>query len=350
MLLALKPQAGIVLVFEIERTYTNVALLDLTARILSQSTITYSPGHPPEDVLNDAVAAIRSLTESEGIAADSFLGIGIAIPGIIDYDKGIVREARTLSHWCDFPVRRAVEIEFGVPVFVENDVKSLTFGEFQYGAGRTVRDLVTVWVGDGIGAGIIINGRLLRGASSSAGEIEFNSFANFNGEEDRIDLIRAEHVKDWGDVLTHQRLLDSVKRAIGNGKETSLSPDASIAQVVRAAEENDPLAYTLLRQFGWVLGTMCSNLIHTLNPPMLLLSGPLFDSTDIVMEGVKDRISKDILRTPLEVAVVKKGSLKNNAVIIGAASLVLDDFFQVPDHWVKSRSRTALLQMHAGTA
>ena len=171
MLLAINPRAGVILAAEVEREYANWGLLDMNAQILARQKFTHALGVPPLEILTPMVQSFQAMLAAHKIQPEQILGMGVGIPGLIDYDAGVLREAYTLETWRGFPLRRHLQEQLHLPVFLENDIKTLTLGEAQFGSGRNIKNLVCVHVGDGIGAGIIVEGRLLRGASSSAGEI-----------------------------------------------------------------------------------------------------------------------------------------------------------------------------------
>lgn len=207
-------------------------------------------------------------------------------------------------------------------------MKALTLGEFQFGAGKNVTDLICLWIGEGIGAGIIINKQLVRGSSSSAGEIGYN--------EDKLLLLGEDSLlvddinKSWGQILTLNNLRSAVKRGIAQGWQTSLKMDAEIHDIIEAAENEDPLALHLLKIFGKILGSVCSHLIYTINPPLVILSGSLFEDTSIVVDEIREHVARGVLRTPIESVAIKTAKLGEEAMLLGAAALVLDDLFQFP--------------------
>ncbi|MDZ7269472.1 MAG: ROK family transcriptional regulator [candidate division KSB1 bacterium] len=336
VLLAISPRAGFILAAQLERNFFRFGLLDSNARHLDQETQHYALGTPPAQVLDRLIKGMQRMLRSHRVPADRILGMGVGLPGILDYEQGCLREAYTLQGWQDFPVQRHLSEALAVPVHLENDVKAVTLGEFQFGTGRLVRDLICLWVEDGIGAGIIVNGQLLRGATSSAGEIGYNELP-LNQAGGRSLLITPQQ-HDWGDILSHSNLKEAVARGREDGWATSLPANCEVADIIAAAESGDPLALHLLKDFGRLLGTVCVNLIYAFNPPLMILHGPLFYRSSLVADEVRAHAVRGLLRSPVEAVDIRTGMLGENAVLVGAATLVLENLFKNSPHHAALRS------------
>ena len=328
VLLAVNQRAGIILSIELEVEYAHYAALDINAAFINRGRVNYEPDRPLEEILDAIIAKLKAIIAKEKFYEKHILGVGICLPGILDYAKGSLRESYTLGKWQDFKIREYVERQMNTPTFLENDVKALTLGEFQFGAGKNVSNLVCLWIGAGVGAGIIVNNQLLHGSTSSAGEIGYN--------EDKLLLLREDALlvndadKNWGQILTLNNLRAAVGRGKEQGWETRLSMEPTTKEIISAAEANDPLALHLLKLFGKILGSVCSNLIYTLNPPLVILSGILFEESNIVVDEVRQYVAKGILRTPIESVAIKPAKLGEEAMLLGAAAIVLDDLFHFP--------------------
>ncbi len=326
VLLAISPRAGIILAAQLERDFFRYGLLDSSARRIDQETQSCALGTPPAQVLDRLIKGLQKMLRRHHVLMERIFGMGIGLPGILNYERGCLREAYTLQGWQDFPVQSYVVERLGVPVFLENDVKAVTLGEFQFGSGRLVRDLICLWVEDGIGAGIIVNGQLLRGATSSAGEIGYNELA-LGQAGGRSLLITPQH-HDWGDILSHSNLKQAVQRGLEDGWSSSLQPSCEVADIITAAEAGDPLALHLVKEFGRLLGAVCVNLIYSFNPPLMLLHGPLFYRSPLVADEVRAHVARGILRSPVEAVDIRTGMLGKDAVLVGAATLVLENLFK----------------------
>lgn len=342
VLLAINPNAGTILAVEIEVNYACFGLLDMNAQLIEKQTFRIESGMDLVDVLKPIADGLFGMLSKHAIPVENLLGIGVGIPGVINYEMGAITEAWTLEKWRGFGIRGYLEQMFGIPAFIENNVKTMTLGEFKFGSGKNVRDLVSLWVGDGIGAGIIVNGRLLRGATSSAGEIGYNEYLFEN--QSNLSLLLSKQQRDWGDLLSNSNIRGAVRRGISAGWTTRLKGDCTIEEIIDAGEAGDPLALHLLKRFGWILSTVCTNLILCLNPPLLILNGILFQRTSLVADEVRQRVAHGILRSPIEGVEIRTGLLGENAVLMGATGLVLDDLFHFPEYQSKTRCQRMLMR------
>ena len=152
---------------------TNVKL----ALVDDKGNITYSNSVPTraemgyEYTVNNIKQAIRDLLVETKLSTKDIEGIGFGFPGQVDYKSGVVRLAPNIPGWVDVPIAKLIEDEFKIPTRVDNDVRCAALGELNYGAGKGCENLICITVGTGIGSGLIINGKLVRGASNAAGEI-----------------------------------------------------------------------------------------------------------------------------------------------------------------------------------
>ena len=134
--------------------------------------------------------------------------------------------------------------------------------------------------------------------------------------------------KDFGDILSNKLLLESAADALKNGCKSELAPETLCLETLAcAAQNNDPLASKLLREYANILGILCINLINTLNIELLIISGKLVTKCDILLDYVRERVHKDILNEPAQAVRVVPGTLCEQGIVLGASGLVLEDLF-----------------------
>ncbi len=339
VLLSVKPNALNAISVEIEKDFIKVALINIVAEIRDYLEMENDCDAEPVDVLKEIADQISQMIERNNVSKDQILGIGIALPGIIEYKQGYVREVAVLKKWKLYPIADYLKKVFDLPVFLENNIKALTIGEFHYGIAKEYTDVVVVSIGDGIGSGIILNNGLVRGYFSSAGEIGYNE--NIPKKELR-PIIVGEDCKDWGDILSHNNLIKSINRGIDKGLETSLKKNSTVEEIIQAGENGDKLAFYVLKKFGEYLASICYNMLLIINPPVLILSGTLFEKSSVFKEALLERIHKGLLRAPIEHVDVKEDSLKDKGAILGVAGIIYDDFFKLP-HSSESLTRSTYL-------
>ena len=325
VLLVVNPDAGFILSVQIAHNFVAFGLVNLNGKVITKETQPFSLGSSPFDVLGFLSEALLKMLETHQIDHKRIFGMGVALPGIVNYSRGSLNE-NSLKGWQGFDVGTFLERQLNIKVLLENDVKMLTLGEFQYGSGRHVNDLVCLWLGDGIGAGIIHDGRLIRGITASAGEIGFNEFILELPEKNSI-LIEGQP-KYWSDILCFTNIRASIRRGVKEGWKTNLTELAEIPDFIHAVETGDPLGLYIFRLLSRILSVVCCNLIYFINPQMFLLGGPLFNQLPRLVSEIRTHLRKKILRSPIENVEVKTSILGENGVLIGGAALVLEDLFK----------------------
>jgi len=346
VLLSVNPESIYILAIDIEREFYIVSLINIHSEVIDKEESFFNIHSKPELILEQTVISIKKIMERNRIKRECILGIGISIPGIIDYDNGLVKEVFALNLWKKFPLKKYFEDRLNYPVFVENNIKALTIAEYKQGKAKEYNDLVVLSIGDGIGAGIIVSGQLIRGFTSSAGEIGYEENMPFG--IDKYQLLAREDIKDWGDILSHSNLLIGMKKGLQLRLDSVLKEDSKIIDIAKAADEGDFLARYLLDCMGELLGIVGYSLILTINPPILILNGLLFRESKYFFYRVRDKILKGILKTPIERIEIKVSALSDTEKTVGMAELIFEDFFSIPELKNKSLTRTVFMGVNKG--
>jgi predicted NBD/HSP70 family sugar kinase len=321
-LLRFNPRAGCVVGVEVRMTGATVALTDLNAAILHRATIAFRAGSSPASVLRRIGSVIDGFFALDRRLVDRCVGIGIGLPGVVDNRAGALRLADTLAGWARFPIREHFASRYGVPVYLENDVKARSLAEFLFGAGKGVPDQVFLWIGDGIGAGIIIGGRLHHGVTGSAGEVGYNELGLCAERRGRLPMLY-DGQEDFGDILSDAVIL---RRFAARARRRA--EDMTIPLLFAEAERGHRSAAKILDEVSLLAGTLCVTLINTLNPAMIVLGGKLVSSGTAVLEGVRRHVAHDLLSAAAEAVQIVPAALREDGVILGAAGLALYDLFK----------------------
>jgi predicted NBD/HSP70 family sugar kinase len=319
-ILQFNPLAGTVAAVDLRMTSAHVALTDLNASILARESFTYHRGENPQTVLREAAHLLQRLLSCDRSAARRCAGVGVGLPGLIDRSAGTIIEADTLAGWKGINVRSAFADHFRHPVYIENDVKARTLAEYLFGVGKHWNDQAFLWIGDGIGAGIIINGSLHHGITESAGEIGYNALGFGLADPKAFPLLYSGQ-KDFGEILSNAVIGRSYVRHAG------ITGNGSVRQVLRKADEGDPVALAILDEVAELVSVVCIMLINMLNPGLVVIGGEIAGAGQRFLGGVLDRVRKDILSVPAEAVQIAPGALGDDGVILGSAGLVLHELF-----------------------
>ncbi|MGD0230138.1 MAG: ROK family protein [Syntrophorhabdales bacterium] len=276
-------------------------------------------------VERDIVEAVRVLTERAGTPA---LGVGIGIAGQIDGQSGTVRFAPNLN-WREVPLRADLEEALEMAVVVTNDVRAATWGEWLHGAGRGYDDLICLYVGTGIGGGIVSGGRMVSGCTNTAGEIghltvDIDGPPCTCGNRGCLEALAG----GWAIARQAQEMIDRNPEAgrtllAGAG---GVREAVSAETVAIAAHGGDGLSLRLLDDAGRALTAGCVSLVNTFNPCMLILGGGVIDGLPEMIDTVRRGVAQNALAAATSSLRIVPAALGPSAGVVGAAGLVTRGF------------------------
>ncbi|MHB8231823.1 MAG: ROK family protein [bacterium] len=248
--------------------------------------------------------------------------IGIGIAGQIDDKSGDVLFSPNLN-WSNVPLKKILEKETGLTVNIVNDLTAITYGEWKFGAGKGVNNLICIFAGTGIGSGIVINGSLYTGCSNAAGEIGHTTVVS-GGRKctcGNLGCLEA-YAGGWGiaGIAKDRALLDKsgfksiVDTAGGIGNITA----RTIAEAYYAGDEN---AVKLIKETGIYLSDGVITAVNLLNPCVIILGGGVIDGIPDLFDIVKEEVYKRALKASVSGIKILKSELGENAGVMGAAGL-----------------------------
>jgi glucokinase len=272
----------------------------------------------------DAIELAASEAVAELAAEHQVEAVGVAAAGFVDAARSSVVFAPNLA-WRDEPLRANLERLTGLPVVVENDANAAAWGEFRHGAGRDVDDMVLVTVGTGLGGGVIIDGRLLRGA------------AGFAAELGHVRVVPDGHRCGCGNrgcweqyasgqaLVREARELARTKSPVAARLLELAGGDAEAVSgphVTSAAHEGDAASIELLAGLGRWLGEGLASIVAVLDPALIVVSGGVADAGDLVLEPARDAFRRHLTaRGYRPQPQIVPAVLGNDAGVIGAADL-----------------------------
>jgi glucokinase len=264
----------------------------------------YSAGR--EAIMRDMVEAIAALRERWGVT--KLAGIGVAVPGFILLEKGVIRNSNNLASLEDFPIRDELSGLLGTQIILENDANAAALGEKWIGTGRDVDDLILLTLGTGIGGGIISNGKVIRGFLGMAGELGHITVSP-NGNPCGCG--------NRGCVEKHA----SATAATAMAKLLGLGDTLTAKQVYDLAVAGNEKARTIFVSMGEALGIALAMLINTFNFPLYLLSGGVLGAWDLFAPAMLEETRRRSFTFRTTGTRVEKGALGNEAGLFGAAYL-----------------------------
>ena len=306
-------------------TKIEVAMVDAGGNIRRRLRLPTHSKDRPAIIKGEIVSAVREIQKgSESLPA----GVGVGVAGQVDPQNGLVHFAPNLD-WHEEPLQDDLKHALGLPVVVMNDVRAATWGEWHHGAGRGCNDLICLFVGTGIGGGVVTGGQMLTGCSNTAGELGHIT-VDLNGPQCTCGNRGCLEALAGGWAIARQAreaiLIDSSAGAhllkIAGGR-----PDAITTEiVVQAAKAGDPFARSLIDRVEEALIAGCVSLINAFNPCRLILGGGVVEGLPELLERIDRGVRQKALAAATRSFQVLPAGLKNDAGVIGAATLAILSF------------------------
>jgi len=308
---------------DIGGTKIAAALVDTEGRILSSFKVD-TPKGTSSDVVDSIAGLVGKLTAPTPETGE-VVGIGLGVAGTIDWNQGIIVQSPNLP-FSNFGLRNTIESRFGLSTFMDNDANLATLGEKYFGAARGVQHVIGLTLGTGIGAGIIFNGCLYRGATGSAAEIGHmviqatgpqctcGSYGCFEEMAAGRTLVRLAKEK------AEQNRESLILKLAGGEVKNITGP-----MVTEAARQDDKTAIDVFSEIGFWLGIGINNVINIFNPELIVLGGGMADAGELILSPIREVVVERTLHPNKDIAGIVLAQLGNQAGVLGAAALVFDE-------------------------
>lgn len=305
-------------------TNVKIALVDDNGKIIySNSVPTYAKmGY--EYTVNNIKQAIRDLMKETNTTPSDIEGIGFDFPGQVDCKTGVVKLAPNIPGWVNVPIAQMIEDEFHIPTRIDNDVRCAALGELKFGAGRGCENFICITVGTGIGSGIVINGKVVRGATNAAGELGHIKLQMNGGP-----------ICGCGDTgcleafASGPAIVAMAQDYIKGGKSTKFREMAAAEggeitpyMVAKAAEEGDPVAKRIFEIVGEYIGIGLTSVINLLNPERVIIGGGVAESGELLLAPIRKTIKERAMVVAGNAVEIVPAQLGNSAGVIGASMLI----------------------------
>ncbi len=333
-LLRINNQLGYIAGIDIGATSLDIALADVTGLILQRCSEPTDVHLSPETVLGRCSELLLELIQKQGAIPAQILGIGVGVPGPVDFARGVLVAPPLMPEWENFLIRDFFKGTFtSAFVVVDNDVNIMALGEQRAGEGTGVDHFIFVKIGTGIGAGIISNGKIHRGSDGSAGDIGHICVDKEGplcacGNKGCLEAMAA------GPAIASKAM-----EAARNGSSSALSQiQESKGGVIRpedvnaACREGDQAALDIIRDSGQMIGDVLASLVNFFNPSHIFIGGGIANFGNHLLVAIRRAVlhrSLPLATTHLSIKFSRMGS---NAGVVGAISLALDYLFAIEDN------------------
>ena len=305
-------------------TFIKTALITLQGDILKKVEVPSGKESGPEKVIANIITSIQMAAEEAGQTFNQVQGIGLGTPGPLNTQKGIVCNAVNIPGFINIPLRDLIQEKFGIPVNLENDANAAGYGEYWKGAGRGSSLMVAYTLGTGVGGGIIIDGKLIRGTNDCGGELGHITIVP-DGEMcscGNRGCVEAYASATFLVKHTAAMLKRGCPSLLTKWMEEGKTLTAKL--IDEAWRAGDEFAKERLWEVGYYLGLGVANIVSALNPDVVVVGGGMSKSGEIILEPVRKEVKKRTFREHYEHLRIVAAELGNNAGVIGAAGLALE--------------------------
>src|SRR3989338_365130 len=289
-------------------TNLKSALLDFKYKILRKEVFNTQDFIKKERLIQAIVDSIHRILKYKNLNKRQVLGIGLGLPGPIDVKKGIVHFFPNIAGWKEVELKNILEKRLGLPVSLDNDANLMSLAEFRMGAAKGSRNAVCLTLGTGVGGGIIIEGRLYRGSTYSAGEI---GHVPINEEGPQCNCRGIACLETY---IGNNRIIAQAKKIFPQ--------KISLEKLSQLAKQKDGKALKIWSDVGGHLGVALVGVVNLLNPDAIVIGGGVANAGKVLFDRVKEIISRQAMPVQARQVKVFKAKLGNDAGLIGAGILV----------------------------
>jgi glucokinase-like ROK family protein len=324
--LRFRANAGHLLVAELGATSISAGIADLAGSLITQQEEPWDIARGPDETLARVEELFDSMLTGRPANAPAIWGVGVGVPGPVEFATGRPVAPPIMPGWDGYPVRDRLTARYDVPVWVDNEVNLMALGEFRGGLARGERDFVYVKIGTGIGAGLISGGRLHRGGQGCAGDVGHVAIVDNTSMTCRCGNVGCLEALAGGTALARD---GSIAASSGRSPYLAqlLSNDQPIQarDVARAATHGDPASVELLTHSGRLVGEMLATLVNFFNPSLILIGGGVAGAGDLLLAAIKQAVYRRSLPLATRDLRITRSPLDDRAGLMGAAFMVVDE-------------------------
>ncbi len=302
-------------------TNLKAGLVDRDGKIHHRLSIKTDAHADPQAISHQIFGLVGEIIKSAPCKKTDIIGVGLGSPGLIDKKGETILFSPNLPQWRDIPIKRMVAERFSIPCVLENDANAAAWGEKWVGAGKQAHSLVLLTLGTGIGGGIVLGNRLWRGADNVAAEIG-HMVIQMDGPQ--CGCGNRGCIEAYASATAMVRRF---KESLQCGSPSSLKDTREItAKAINdAALQGDKASLDVILETGEYLGVALVNIMHVLNPEMIVLAGGMTGSGELLMNPIKQVVGKRALEASRKDTKIVFSLLGNDAGIIGAAGCLLKE-------------------------
>jgi glucokinase-like ROK family protein len=309
-LITLDPSVGVAIGIDFGKRHLAAAVSDLSHEILDERWRKMPEDYDARTGMSAAVKLVSQALEASGTRTDRVLGVGVGLAGPIHSSTGTIGSSAILPGWVGVQVAEEMGQRLALPVHVDNDANLGALAEFHWGAGRGAATLVYLKMSTGIGAGLVIGGRLFHGAGGTAGEIGHTTI------DEQGPICRCGNRGCLEMIAGAPALVQLLQATRGD--------DLTIERVVELANDGDPGCRRAVADAGSHTGHAVANLCNLFNPERIVVGGTLGVAGDVLLDPLREAVRRRVIPSAAEDVEIVPGVLGDRAELLGAVALVLN--------------------------
>jgi glucokinase-like ROK family protein len=331
-LLEMNPHVGCIIGVELGVDFVSVAVTDFLGHILWRRREDADPTEDQGKMINQTLRIVKEAMVVGKKKNYKFLGLGLATPGTVDVEQGVLIFAPNL-HWRNVPFVKIFSEQTKLNVFVENDANAAAIAEHLFGTARQCQDFLFVFAGVGIGGGLFLNGKIYRGRNGYAGEIGHSPIM----AEPSQTVCHCGNRGCWETYANQYSIIQRVQARL-EVKRSSIIPKLmaeqnaplSIPLIKQAADTGDIEAIDSFAEAGHAMGQGLAGLINIFNPEKIVIGGPLSVAGEYLLPAIKKTVTRHALPESIQQTSVVLSPFGPDASLIGAIAIVADDILSLP--------------------
>jgi len=289
-------------------TNLKVGLLDERYRIVDKLVLSTRDLGCRDELIKAICSAVKDVVSDNKLKNHSIFGVGIGLPGPVDAESGLVHFFPNIPGWKNVPLKKILEKNLKLPVFIDNDAKAMSLAEYEIGSARGSKSAVCITLGTGVGGGIIIDGDIYRGKNNAAGEI---GHLPINLEGPKCNCGGKACLEAY---IGNKRISQRVKKIFKR--------DIALDELSRMAVKGSKPALKIWREVGEYLGVALTAVVNLLNPDCIVIGGGVSGAGNILFKRVKEVVLERAMPVQARQVKILKARLGNDAGMIGAGIIV----------------------------
>jgi len=307
--LVLQDSSSTVLGIDFGHSHVLVAVADLAHNVLAERRCELDVDHNAEESLDSAARMAAEVLDEARVQPNNVIGVGIGIPGPVDRARGTVGSATILPGWLGLRIAAEMEKRLGFPVEIENDANLGALAELTWGSGRDCMNFAYIKAATGVGAGLVVDGSLLRGATGTAGEIGHTTLDEggllcYCGNRGCLETVASG---------------PAILRLVSGDDGESLT----LAGVLELAAQGDLRCRRAISDAGREIGVAVAGLCNLINPERIVVGGLLSRAGDLLLQPIRESIVRYTVLAAAECVDVVPATFVERAELLGALALTI---------------------------